>query len=137
MLLTKYSLDVHMQGHEDTMQGKRFQCALCKKTFTKATNLQIHKRTHKNEPPEREMHYRFMADHFDMSCDQCDATFTTFHDARQHYKDKHNEVNGYIKCCAEKLRTFPAVRDHINAHLIPEMFKYEQFQNAALFFSYM
>lgn len=33
-----------------------------------------------------------------MGCDHCDAIFTTFHDARRHYKEMHDDKKGYIKC---------------------------------------
>lgn len=117
----------HIVGHREIEikpKQKLIQCDVCKKSFSKLKNLQLHKKVHKNDPPDREMYDQFIADNFDMSCDQCDAKFTAFHDARQHYKDKHDEDNGYLKCCGKKLRKLWIIRDHINTHLFSESVKY-------------
>lgn len=91
-----WSLNHHNKRHEEVQTktkkvSKRiFECDICKKSFTKQENLRSHKKVHKNDPPDSDEHYKFMADYFDMTCDKCDAKFTAFHDARQHYKDVHN-----------------------------------------------
>lgn len=124
---SKLGLNKHIKGHQEIAvktKEKLIQCNICKKAFAKQQNLLAHKRVHKNDPPDSEMYYQFIADNFDMTCDQCDAKFTAFHDARQHYKDKHKEENGWIKCCGKKLRKLWMVRDHINTHLFNETSKY-------------
>lgn len=57
-----------------------------------------------------------------MSCDLCSAVFTTFYEARRHYRDLHAMKKGYIKCCDTKLNEFWLVIDHINSHLNPQVF---------------
>lgn len=66
---------------------------------------------------------KFIKENFDMTCDNCEAVFISFHDARRHYKEFHNDKKGYIKCCKIKLRELWIVTDHINSHMNPTNFK--------------
>lgn len=73
-------------------------CDICKKAFTSKIYLKKHFKWHmKKKPSDDEQYRQFIADNFDMNCDQCHVVFTTFHDARRHYKIEHNERKGYIK----------------------------------------
>lgn len=119
-------MERHKKQHEEIAENKKesFPCDICQKVFTKQLNLRVHKRRHKNDPPDNQLYEQFIAENFDMSCDQCDVKFTAFHDAQRHYKDAHNVDNGWIKCCGKKLKKLSLVRDHINTHLNPEFFKY-------------
>lgn len=114
-----------MKTHrKDQTKEKQVQCDICKKTFIDEKGILRHmQKVHEKDPPERKVHDQFIADNFDMSCDQCEVKFTAFYDARQHYKEKHNEDSGYIKCCGEKLKALVSIRDHINKHLNPETTK--------------
>lgn len=85
---------------------------------------ETHTQLNQNDQPYSKLHEQFIADNFDMSCDQCDAKFTKFYEAREHYKDAHNENNGYIKCCGKKLNKLSLIRDHINTHLCSATIKY-------------
>lgn len=120
-----FDLRYHIQKHQDiaTGQTKKFQCDICQKKLRSRNSLLEHKERHKNDPPDSEMYDQFIADNFDMSCDRCDAKFMVFHDAPRHYKECHNKHNGYVKCCGIKLRSLPAVREHINTHFKPQTFK--------------
>lgn len=68
-------------------------------------------------------HDKFMAENFDMKCDFCDAVFNAFVEARVHYREYHNDERGYLKCCTSKLRSLATIKDHIESHLNPELFK--------------
>lgn len=71
-----------------------------------------------------DLYTQFMAENFDMTCDLCDTNFTSYYNARCHYKDAHNMTRGYVKCCNMKLRSQPNVNEHINSHLNPNLFRY-------------
>lgn len=91
--------------------------------FTRKNSLKSHLKRHlkwKDSPYDK-----FIKENFDLKCDHdlCSQTFTTLHDARRHYKEQHNENNGYIKCCNTKLRELSLIRDHIKSHLKPDSFK--------------
>lgn len=96
------------------------QCDICNETFLSQRKLLFHKKQHE----KNQLYDEFIAENFDLSCDLCDAEFTSFNDARQHYKASHNEDKGYLKCCGMKYRSFSLIRDHIKKHLNPESFKY-------------
>lgn len=101
-------------------------CDICKKKFTTEIGLKHHMDGHTIDDGniDNATHARFMAENFDMTCDLCEAVFTSFHDARNHYKDAHNDKKGYLKCCNIKLRELWILTDHINSHLNPASFKY-------------
>lgn len=109
-------LNSHLKTHEKS--SIRYECDICKKKFTKSDSLRSHKKQHEKNP-ENEIHQKFMADHFDMTCDLCDAKFTAFFEARHHYEDVHGckKHYGYLKCCGQKMSTPGQVSDHINIHL--------------------
>lgn len=100
------------------------QCDICKETFLTERKLLFHKNRHEKNSSEGKLYDQFMMENFDMSCDECDAKFTSFKDAQRHYKASHNDDKGYLKCCGTKLKSFTLVRDHIKKHLNPESFKY-------------
>lgn len=64
-------------------------------------------------------HSRF----FDLTCEHCPATFTSFYDARHHYVSLHNISPGYVRCCTVKLRSRFEVMRHLTRHLDPEKYK--------------
>lgn len=103
--------------------ARNISCDICKKLFASHDGLQRHKKIHTNNSTEDKLHNQFIADNFDMSCDLCNGTFTSFYETRQHYKECHNEEKGYVKCCRAKLRSFADIRDHIKKHLNPETFE--------------
>lgn len=67
----------------------------------------------------------YVMDHFDMSCDQCDAMFQSFPDAKRHYMSEHSEPKGWIKCCGKKMRSLTTIEEHIEGHQNPQSLKYE------------
>lgn len=130
-------LKAHMKQHkENESEREPVVCDICKKAFTSKLYLKKHLQWHsEGNKSDDEQFRRFMADNFDMNCDRCDVVFTTFHDARRHYKDLHNEKKGYIKCCETKLNEFWLVIDHIQSHLNPKIFKLVgSFQCRSFFF---
>lgn len=126
-----FELEKHKKQHQTIAEDKLelFPCDICKKVFRKPQSLRVHKKRHKNDPPDSELYEQFIAEHFDMTCDQCDARFSAFHDAQRHYKEIHDEEAGYLKCCGRKLRKLSLIRDHINTHLNPDFFKYVSLKN--------
>lgn len=102
---------------------KAIQCDICNEMFHSQRKLAFHKKSHEKDPYDKELYDQFIAENFDMKCDQCDEKFSTFDDARRHYKECHNEEKGWIKCCGKKLRSLLLIRDHIKKHLNPEQFK--------------
>lgn len=123
-----YVLKAHMKQHTETVIKEYLICDHCKKTFASKVGLKRHLKWHTMEHPKSEdnQYTKFIADNFDMNCDQCETVFISFHDARRHYKDFHNDKKGYIKCCNIKLRELWIVTDHINSHLNPANFKWVQ-----------
>lgn len=111
--------------HQEIVMDKEkaVQCDICQEMFHSQRKLVFHKKMHEKDPYDKKLYDQFIAENFDMTCDQCDEKFTTFQDARRHYKDKHNEEQGWIKCCRKKLKSPQHIRDHIKKHLNPETFK--------------
>lgn len=122
-----HMLKTHMkQQHSENMDGGKggFICDICEKSFASKIHLRKHFQWHaEGNKLDDEEHRKFVAENFNMKCDQCDVVFSTFHNARRHYKDMHSEKKGYIKCCDIKLTEFWLVIDHINSHLNPKTFK--------------
>lgn len=103
---------------------KTIQCDICNEMFHSQRKLAFHKKSHEKDPYDKELYEQFIAENFDMKCDQCEEEkFITFDDARRHYRECHNEDKGWIKCCGKKLRSLLLIRDHIKKHLNPEQFK--------------
>lgn len=113
------------QSHQEMEldKEKTIQCDICNEMFSSQRKLVFHRRLHEKDPYDKELYDQFIAENFDMKCDQCDESFNTFDDARRHYKEYHSEANGWIKCCGKKLRSSLLIRDHIKKHLNPEQFK--------------
>lgn len=91
----------HMkQHHTEQIEKECFICDLCKKKFTSKVGLKRHLQWHSEttKTDDDDQYKRFIAENFDMSCDHCEAIFSTFHDARRHYKEMHDDKKGYIKC---------------------------------------
>lgn len=65
----------------------------------------------------------YVMEHFDMSCDCCDAMFQSFPEAKRHYLSEHSEPKGYIKCCGKKMRSLTAIEEHIQGHKNPDSLK--------------
>lgn len=60
---------------------------------------------------------------FDLTCDNCSASFESLDDAREHYSTEHNNPKGYLKCCNIRLEYPFKVYHHILKHVNPEKFK--------------
>lgn len=119
-----HALRSHMKVHTETLEKRLLVCDICKKPFTSKVGLKRHLRWHTDgTKSENEQYNRFIAENFDMSCDHCETVFISFHDARRHYKEIHNEKKGYLKCCNIKLRELWILTDHISSHLNPSNFK--------------
>lgn len=116
-------LEMHMKQHSEVRTNDSITCDICKKVFSSKQGLYGHIKQHKKQS-ESDEEFKFMIENFDMKCDQCDAIFKSFDEARSHYKQFHGEENGYIKCCGHKFKRTWVIRDHIKTHLDPESFKY-------------
>lgn len=113
-----------IHAEKETPREKNFQCDICRKKYFSKNVLVQHLKQHVERGGSvRTQQDKFVAEHFDLKCDFCDTIFNSLHDARDHYKAKHNEDKGYIKCCDIKLRIHSAIRDHVAFHLNPESFK--------------
>ncbi|XP_055317611.1 zinc finger protein 287-like isoform X1 [Sitodiplosis mosellana] len=53
---------------------------------------------------------------FNMNCESCPMTFKTLEEARKHYAKKHQNPNGYIKCCSFRLKYPYQVVRHLRKH---------------------
>lgn len=98
------------------------ECSICKKAFSSQLYLRKHILCH-SEKSDDKQYRKFIDEHFDMNCDQCDFVFKTFYDAKRHYRDSHNITKGYIKCCDTKLTELWLIIDHINSHLNPQVYR--------------
>lgn len=103
---------------------------MCKETFSSKWFLEKHLSRHTKNglfSPSLdripEAYKNFMVENFDMTCDHCDTMFSSLYEARFHYKDRHNDDMGYIKCCKAKFQKLFRIVDHINSHWNPDRFK--------------
>lgn len=60
--------------------------------------------------------------YMDMKCEICRHPFDTLSDASYHYRSKHQRRTAKLKCCQRRIK-MPDIRDHIQYHLNPNMFK--------------
>lgn len=66
-----------------------------------------------------------LTDFFTMRCDLCDdIQFSTFLDAKKHYRQDHN-ITGYLVCCDKKFMKPKTIDDHFRWHIDPEYLKYD------------
>lgn len=99
-------------------------CDICDKNLRTSSGLKTHMELHANKRNAEDKKYKnFIAENFDMSCDQCSHIFSSFYEARKHYKDIHDYDSGYIKCCNKKLGQNSLIIEHIKIHFNPETFK--------------
>lgn len=65
-----------------------------------------------------------ISDYIDASCDRCaEREFSTFNAVVAHYSDVHNTKDGYVKCCSKKFHRLNLIRDHIEWHRNPNIFR--------------
>lgn len=62
-------------------------------------------------------------DYVDMSCSMCPTMFDTIQNARQHYLEIHRLRNGYLRCCQIKMKSLTEVKEHIEWHSNPDLFR--------------
>lgn len=62
-------------------------------------------------------------DYFSMVCEICSYQFTTFLEARGHYRGAHQKA-GYLACCNKRFFYRGGLIDHISVHRNPDAFKY-------------
>lgn len=58
----------------------------------------------------------------DMQCELCRQPFGTLSQASSHYRSKHQRRTATLKCCQRRIK-MPDIRDHIQHHLNPNLFK--------------
>lgn len=100
-------------------------CTHC--SFLKREDLHEHvKVIHEVEIEEKRKKQQekdLLAKYFDLSCDKCEAVFDSLLEAITHYQNVHDDPNGYIKCCNIKFQDANLVKDHVQFHENPEIFK--------------
>lgn len=69
-----------------------------------------------------EMEDAQIREYFKMMCDMCNFEFSTFLEARSHYRKIHN-INGYISCCKRKFIRRGTILEHVTHHLNPDAYK--------------
>lgn len=91
----KAGLKSHMHQHK----AKRFECSVCKKTFTYKCNMEIHKETHNEGKP--------------YACEFCGRTFKTKSTLENH-KNRHIEERQF-KChvCGKGLAKLHNLKRHL------------------------
>lgn len=57
-----------------------------------------------------------------MHCEICQQPFATLSEAISHYRSKHQRRTVTLKCCQRRIK-MPDIRDHIQYHLTPDVFK--------------
>lgn len=60
---------------------------------------------------------------FDMQCDLCKIELSSLQHAKLHYLDEHDISDGYIKCCDRQFREIKHIKDHLEYHKNPNIFK--------------
>lgn len=81
----------------------------------------MHKKIDLSEPEQNDFE---ISDYIDGSCDLCsEKTFTTFNAVQAHYLDVHNVKDGYVKCCSKKFHRLNHIRDHMEWHKDPNIFR--------------
>lgn len=79
-----------------------------------------------NENPETNADAEFdhlISNFMDMFCEICKDPFETLLDVAKHYRKKHKKRAIFFKCCKRKLKLPGEVREHIQFHLNPDIFK--------------
>ncbi|XP_055314291.1 zinc finger protein 665-like [Sitodiplosis mosellana] len=117
----------HIKSHQ-ILQQKQFYCNLCEKNFERGYIYKAHvERVHKEidliepEPEEDDLE---ISDYVDASCDLCsEKTFTSFNAVQSHYLDVHGTKDGYVKCCQKKFHRLHLIRDHMEWHRNPNIFR--------------
>lgn len=60
--------------------------------------------------------------YMDMHCELCRHPFRTLSEASSHYRSQHQRRTATLKCCQRRIQV-PDIRDHIQYHLNPNLFK--------------
>lgn len=63
-----------------------------------------------------------IAKYFKKTCDLCSVRLQTIDQALRHYRSVH-QVPGYLRCCGKKLNDRTQVKDHVQWHNDPNVFK--------------
>lgn len=69
-----------------------------------------------------------------MSCSMCPTMFDSIQNARQHYLEVHRLRNGYLRCCQIKMKSLTEVKEHIEWHSNPDLFRWFQTNASTLTF---
>lgn len=69
-------------------------------------------------------HSILLSQYFNMSCDLCDTSISSYRHANKHYKDVHEVDKGYLICCNKKFYRLQHMLQHCQWHVNPESFKY-------------
>lgn len=114
----------HLKSHRILSQ-KQFYCNLCDKYFERGYIHKRHmERKHKEILSEPEPGDLEISDYIDASCDLCtEKTFATFNAVQMHYLDVHKVRDGYVKCCQKRFNRIRLIKEHIEWHTNPNIFR--------------
>lgn len=133
----KFKTESRMQTHVIRSHGAEdhqlvHECTNCNKKFFNQTTYKKHIQLHaKKEETERRKASRKSSDEkntvvlrqfFDMSCELCPTEFSSFPDAKKHYRSAHKQA-GFLKCCnkifTKQFRALQHCTNHLNPQKIP------------------
>lgn len=60
--------------------------------------------------------------YMEMHCELCRHPFATLSEVSSHYRSEHQRRAATLKCCQRRIK-MPDIRDHIQYHLNPDVFK--------------
>lgn len=57
-----------------------------------------------------------------LDCDVCFESYATFEELLVHYKDVHDNANGYVKCCEKTFKRRYVLLEHVKLHINPDQY---------------
>lgn len=63
--------------------------------------------------------------YFDQKCELCGAQIDSFEMAKVHYLSEHENPDGYLRCCGNKIINKLEALDHIQWHIDPDIFRFK------------
>ncbi|KAJ6649835.1 Transcription factor grauzone [Pseudolycoriella hygida] len=64
-----------------------------------------------------------LSEYFNMNCNLCGESLSSYQDTNKHYKDVHDVPKGYLICCNKKFYRLKNMLQHCQWHINPESFK--------------
>lgn len=72
-----------------------------------------------------DVHNRLLSQYFNMICNLCETLLPSLRDVRNHHREVHGVIRGYLICCNKKFATnrLPQMLSHCEWHMNPDAFK--------------